>query len=294
MTLKPPASLLEPPENLLEVSWEHPGSSWEPPVSLLGSSREPPATSWDPRGVCCSLAEASWKILRLLLGTPTSLWPSPGSSLEPKNFRRMLRKSYFLQGKIRTLYFTWNWCMLLRWINMHHAKARARILQLSWEELRSHAPENPFFAKKNNDFTITSILHENGALPKCTRRWGQSTIFWLIMRGASEPFSKNHFFAMKNTDFVVARILHENDAIRKYARRWGQTTISRILLPRTATSCSQNHIFYQEKRWSCTCPKSRLLLASRWTPGRPEASAAEFLGFGPKAPRACSKNVIFH
>ena len=106
---------------------------------------------------------------------------------------------------------------------------------------------------------------------------------------------KTLFFAMKNTDFVVANILCENDAIRKYARRWGQSTILRILLPRAATSCSQNHIFYKEKRWSCTRPKSRWLLASRWTPGRPEASAAEFLRFGPtKAPRACSKNLIFH
>ena len=105
---------------------------------------------------------------------------------------------------------------------------------------------------------------------------------------------KTLFFALKNTDFVVANILREKDAIRKYARRWGQNTILRILLPRAATSCSQKHIFYKEKRWSCTRPKSRLLLASRWTPGRPEASAAEFLRFGPtKAPRACSKNLIF-
>ena len=100
------------------------------------------------------------------------------------------------------------------------------------------------------------------------------------------------FLARKNKDFVFYMKLMYVAAMHKYARRWGQSTILRILLPRAATSCSQNHIFYKEKRWSCTRPKSRLLLASRWTPGRPEASAAEFLRFGPKAPRACSKNLI--
>ena len=142
----------------------------------------------------------------------------------------------------------------------------------------------PIFARKNDDFIITSILHESEALPKCTRRWGQSTIFWL--------FSENLIFCIEKHRFCSGK---------HFTRKRRYTEICTALRPEhnfknsSAPSCDlmlPKPYFYKEKRWSCTRPKSRLLLASRWTPGRPEASAAEFLRFGPtKAPRAWSKNL---
>ena len=53
---------------------------------------------------------------------------------------------------------------------MHGTEAIARFLELSCAELRSHAPKIIFLARKNDDFVIASILHENEAIHKYARR----------------------------------------------------------------------------------------------------------------------------
>ena len=88
-------------------------------------------------------------------------------------------------------------------INMHGAEARTRFLELACAKLQSSAPKTKFFARKNNDFPITSILHENEALPKYALLWGQSTISGVTQTRAAAPCSQNLFFARKNDDCVL-------------------------------------------------------------------------------------------
>ena len=88
------------------------------------------------------------------------------------------------------------------YINMHGAEARARFLELSCAELPSHAPKTLFFAMKNNDFIITSILHENEAIRKYARRWGRSTIFGIIQTGTAAPCSQHPIFLQSKTMIV--------------------------------------------------------------------------------------------
>ena len=90
-----------------------------------------------------------------------------------------------------------------------HRYARRRgqstILGISMRWYTEPCSSNLVFAKKNNDFLMTSILHENEVMRKHALRWGQSTIFGVTQTGAAAPCSWNPIFCKKKTDCILAQ-----------------------------------------------------------------------------------------